>query len=123
MTVENELVETSSKRQKTLTSFTPHTSIHTKTAILDHGASSSYTITPNNFTVNLKEFADSNCDSDIPSTMSAEIIPSPYKQNMQTFFKFTKNNLEDMLFNASNSELVWFTKETFLIQFRFIQIK
>ena len=65
---------------------------------------------PNNFTVNLKVFADLNWDSDVPSTMSAEIIPGPYKQNMHTFFKFTKNNLEDMFFNASDSELLWFTK-------------
>ncbi len=78
-TVENELVETSSKRQKTLTSFTPQTR-HTNTAIIAHDASSSYTITPKNFTVNLKEFADPKWDSDIPSTMSAEIISGPYKQ-------------------------------------------
>ena len=63
--VENELVETSSKRHETLTSFTPQTR-HTNTAILDHGASSSYTITPNNITVNLKEFADPNWDSEVP---------------------------------------------------------
>ena len=76
ITVENELVETSSKRHKTLSSFTPQTR-NINTAILDHGASCSYTIIPNTFTVNLKEFADSNWDSDIPSTMSAENIPSP----------------------------------------------
>ena len=29
---------------------------------------------------------------------------------MQTFFKFTKNNLEDIFFNAKDSELLWFTK-------------
>ncbi len=50
--VENELVETSFKRHKTLTSFTPQTR-HTNTAILDHGASCSYTTIPNNFIVNL----------------------------------------------------------------------
>ncbi len=61
ITVENELVETSSKRHKTLTSFTPQTR-HTNTAISDHGASCSYTIIPNNFTVNLKEFDDPNWD-------------------------------------------------------------
>ena len=94
ITNENEYGETSSKRQKTSTSFTPQTR-HTKTAIFDHVASCSYRIMPNNFTINLKEFADPNWDSDVPSTMSAEIIPGPYKQNMQTFFKFTKNNLED----------------------------
>jgi len=88
-TVENEDVETSSKRQKTLTSFTSQTT-HTHTSILDHGASCSYRIMPNNFTVNLKEFADPNWDSDIPSTLSAEIIPSPYKQNMQTFLNSQK---------------------------------
>ncbi len=110
VTVENELVETSSiKRQKILTSFTPQT-IHTNTATLDHGASCSCRIMPNNFTVNLKEFSDPNWDSEIPSTMSAEAIPGPYKQNMQTFFKFTKINLEDMFLNASDSELLWFLK-------------
>ena len=107
-TVQNEL-ETSSKKQKTLTSYTPQTR-HTHRSIIDHGASCSYRIMPNNFTVNLKEFADPNWDSDVPSTMSAEIIPGPYNKNMQTFFKFTKNNLEDMFFNATDSELLWFTK-------------
>ena len=107
-TVQNEL-ETSSKKQKTLTSYTPQTR-HTHTSIIDHGASCSYRIMPNNFTVNLKEFADPNWDSDVPSTMSAEIILGPYKKNMQTFFKFTKNNLEDMFLNATDSELLWFTK-------------
>jgi hypothetical protein len=107
-TVENEL-ETSSKKQKTLMSYSLQTR-HTHTSIIDHGASCSYRIMPNNFAVNLKEFADPNWDSDVPSTMSAEIIPRPYKQNMQTFFKFTKNNLEDMFFNAADSELLWFTK-------------
>ena len=84
ITDENEYDETSSKRQKTLTSFTPQTR-HTHTSILDHGASCSYRIMPNNFTVNLKEFADPNWDSNVPSTMSAEIILGPYKQNMHTF--------------------------------------
>ncbi len=42
--------------------------------------------------------------------MSAENIPGPYKQNMQTMFKFTKNNFEDMFLNASDSKLSWFTK-------------
>jgi hypothetical protein len=50
ISVDNELVETSSKRQKTLNSFTPQTR-NTNMAIFDHGASSSY---PNNLTVNLK---------------------------------------------------------------------
>ena len=53
ITVDNELVETSSKRQKTLRSFTPQTR-NTNTATLNYGASRSYTITANNFTVNLK---------------------------------------------------------------------
>jgi hypothetical protein len=109
ITDENQFVETSSKRQKTLSSFTSQTR-NTNTAIPDHGASCSYTIISNNFTVNLKEFADPGWDSDIPSTMSAENIPGPYYQNMQTMFKFTENNLEDMFFNASDSRLSWFTK-------------
>ena len=69
-TVQNEL-EASSKKQKTLTSYTPQTR-HTHTSNIDHGASCSYKIMPNNFTFNLKIFADPNWDSDIPSTMSAE---------------------------------------------------
>jgi hypothetical protein len=60
--------------------------------------------------VYLKEFADPDWDSNIPSTKSAENIPSPYYRNMQTMFQFTKNNLEDMFFNASDSRLSWFTK-------------
>ncbi len=51
---------------------------------------------PNNFMVDLKEFADPNWDSDIPSAMLAENIQGPYIQNMHTTFKFTKNNLEDI---------------------------
>ncbi len=51
ITVENELVETSSKRHKTLSSFTPQTR-NTNTAILDYGASCSYIVIPNNFTIN-----------------------------------------------------------------------
>ena len=90
-TVENELVETSSKRHKTLISFIPQTR-NTNTAILKHGASCIYAIIANNFIVNLKEFADPNWDLDIPSTMPVENIPGPYKQNMQTMFKFTRNN-------------------------------
>jgi hypothetical protein len=73
ITVENELVETSSKRQKTLSSFIPQTR-NTNTAILDHGASCIYTIVANNLTVSLKEFANPNRVLDIPSTMLAENI-------------------------------------------------
>jgi hypothetical protein len=61
--------------------------------------------------LNLKEYAHPNWDLDIPCTMSAEKIPGPYKQNMQTMFKFTRNNLEDIFFNASDLRLSWFTKE------------
>ena len=61
ISVHNELVETSSKRQKTLNLFTPQTR-NTNTVILDHGASRSYTIIANNFTVNLKDFANPNWD-------------------------------------------------------------
>jgi hypothetical protein len=107
--VENELVETSSKRHKPLSSFTPQTR-NTNTAIHDHGASCSYTIIPNNFTINLKEFVDPNWDSDIPSTMSAENILGPYKQNMQTMFKFTIKKLEYLFFYASDSRFSWFAK-------------
>ena len=32
----------------------------------------------NNFTVNLKEFADPDWDSDVSFTMSSENIPGPY---------------------------------------------
>jgi len=89
ITAENELVETSSKIQNSLSSFTPQTR-NTYTAILDHGASCNYTIIANNLTVNLKEFADLNWELDIPSTMSAENIIGLYKQNMQAMFKSTK---------------------------------
>ncbi len=78
----------------------------------------------NNFTVNLKEFADPDWDSDIPSIiMSVENIPGPYYQNIHTMFKFTKKSLEDMFFNASDSKLSWFTKEGISEKNRFIQIK
>ncbi len=60
--------------------------------------------------MNLKEFVDPNWDLDIPSTMSAENIPGPYYQNMQTMLQFTKYNVEDMFFNASDSRLSWFSK-------------
>ena len=79
--VNNEFVETSSKRQKILSTFTPQTK-NTNKAIHDHGASCSYTIIPNNLTVNLKECVGPNWDSNIPCTMSAEKTPGPYKQNM-----------------------------------------
>jgi hypothetical protein len=103
---ENQSVETSSKRQKTLSSYTSQTR-NTNTAIPDHGASCSHTIISYNFITNLKEFIDPSWESDILSTMSAENIPNPYYQNI---FKFTKNNLEDMFFNPSDSRLSWFTK-------------
>ena len=50
VTDENQFVEPSSKRQKTLSSFTPQTR-NTNTTILDHGASCSYTVIANNFIV------------------------------------------------------------------------
>jgi hypothetical protein len=106
VTVENQSVETSSKRQKRLSSFTSQTR-NTNTAIPDHGASCSHTIISHNFITNLKEFIDLSWESDIPSRMSAENIPGAYYQNI---FKFTKNNLEDMFFNPSDSRLSWFTK-------------
>ena len=43
--------------------------------------------------------------------MSVEKIQGPYKQNMQTMLKFTRNNSEDVFFNASDFRLSWFTKE------------
>ena len=61
--------------------------------------------------MNLKEYAHPNWDSDIPCKMPAEKIPGPYKQNMPTMFKFTRNTLKDMFFNASDLRLSWFTKE------------
>jgi hypothetical protein len=122
ITVENELVETSSKRHKTLSSFTPQ-SRNANTAILDHGASCSYTIIPNNFTINLKDFADPNWDSDIPSTSSADNIPSPYKQNMQAMFKFTKIIWKICFLMHQIQDCRGLQKEAFLTQFRFIQIK
>jgi len=67
--VDNEHVETTSKRQKTLSSLTPQ-NINTNTATRDYGASSSYTVNANNLTVSLKEFADPNWDSYIICTMS-----------------------------------------------------
>ena len=77
ITIENELVETSSRRQKTLSSFTPQTRI-TNTTILDHGASCTYTIFANNMIVNLKEYAHPDWESDIPCTMLDQRIPRPY---------------------------------------------
>jgi hypothetical protein len=53
ITADNELVETSSRRQKILSSITPQTR-NTNTALLDHSASCSYTIIANNLIVNLK---------------------------------------------------------------------
>ncbi len=55
ITVDNELVETSSKRQKTLSSFTPQAR-NTNTVILDHDASCSYTIIPINLIVVVHPF-------------------------------------------------------------------
>ena len=40
--------------------------------------------------------------------MPTQRIPNPYKQNMQTMYKFTKNNLEDIYFIASDLRLSWF---------------
>jgi len=74
ITVDNELVETSSKRHKTLSSLTPQTR-NTNTATLDYSASCNYTIIANNLTVNLKEFADPNGELDIKCTMSDQGIP------------------------------------------------
>ena len=68
ITVDTELVETSSKRQKTISSLTPQTR-NTNTATMDYGASWSYTIIANHLTLNLKEFADPNWESDIKCTM------------------------------------------------------
>jgi len=71
---DNELVETSSKRQKALSSLTPQTR-NTNTATLDYGASCSYTIIAINLTVNLKKFVDPNWESDIKCTMLDQRIP------------------------------------------------
>jgi hypothetical protein len=110
ITVDNELVETSSKRQKTLSSFTSQKKLQTRQFLIMMRVAASYTIIPNHLTLNLKEYAHPNSDSDIPCTMSAERISGPYKQNMQTMFKFIKNNLEDMFFNAPDIRLS-FAKE------------
>ena len=68
ITVGNELVEISSKRQKTLSPLTSQT-INTITATLDYGASCNYTIIANNLTMNLKEFANPNWESHMKCTM------------------------------------------------------
>ena len=73
--------------------------------------------------MNLKECVDPNWNSDIPSTISNDNILGPYKQNMQTMFKFTKSNLEDVFFIHHIQDCRGLQKEAFLIQFRFIQIK
>jgi hypothetical protein len=73
-TVDNELVETPSKRRNTFSSWSPQTR-NTNTATLDYGASCSYTIIAINLTVNLKEFADPNLESDITCTISYPRIP------------------------------------------------
>jgi hypothetical protein len=83
--VDNEPVKASSKRQKIFSSLTPQNR-NTNTATLDYGASCSYTITVNNLTVNLKEYADSNWDSDIICPISDQRIPRSLK--MQVVFKF-----------------------------------
>jgi hypothetical protein len=74
ITFDNELVETSSKRQKTFSSLTPQTR-NTNTATLNYGASCSYTIFANNLIVNSIEFANPNWESDITCTMSNQRIP------------------------------------------------
>ena len=107
--LDNELVETSSKRQKTLSSLTPQTK-NTNTKTLDYGASYRYTIIASNLPVNLKELADPNWDSNIKCTMSDQRIPRSYKY-MLTVFEYTKNDLEDMFFNVSDSRWTWFTKD------------
>jgi hypothetical protein len=86
ISVANELVETSSKRQKKFNSFIPQTR-NTNMAIFDNGASSSY---PNNLTMKLKEYADPNWVLDIPCTMSAQRIPNPYKKICRLFLNSQK---------------------------------
>jgi hypothetical protein len=73
ITVDNELVETSSKRQITLRSLTPQTR-NINTVTLDYGASCSYRIIANNLTMNLKDFANPISESDIKCTMSNQRI-------------------------------------------------
>ncbi len=95
ITVDNELVETSSKRQKTLSSLTPQTR-NTNTATLDYGASCMYTIIANNLTTNLIEFGDPNWESNFKCTMMDQKILRIKK--MQNVFKSIKHNLEVFLF-------------------------
>ena len=89
ITVDNQHIETSSKRQKTLSSLTSQNR-NTNTATLYNGASCSYTVIANILTVKLKEFANSNWDSGIICSMSYQRIPRSYFENMQNVFKYTK---------------------------------
>ncbi len=79
--VDNELtlVETSSKRQNTLSLSTPQTR-NTNTSTLDYDASCIYTIIANNLTRNLKEFVDPNWELDIKCTISDKKIPRSIKK-------------------------------------------
>ncbi len=77
--VYNELDETFSKRQKTLSSLTPQTR-NTNTVIFDYGASCSYTIIVNNLIANFKNIADPNLESDIKCTISDPKIPRSLKK-------------------------------------------
>jgi hypothetical protein len=79
ITVDNQHAETSSKRQKTLSSRTSQNR-NTNTATLDNGASCNYTVTANILTVDLKEFADPNWDLDITCIMLDQRISRSYKK-------------------------------------------
>ena len=68
ITLDNELVETSYKRQKTSSLLTPQTR-KANTATLEYCVSCSYSIIANNLPVKLKEFADPNWESYIKCTM------------------------------------------------------
>jgi len=75
--VDNQLVKASFKRQKTLSSLTSQNR-NTITATMDNGASCTYIITANILTVNLKEFANPNWDSNIICLMPDKRIPRSY---------------------------------------------
>jgi len=110
-TVHNESAETSSKRQKLLCSLTPGNK-NIKSATLNNGATCSYTVLANILTDNLKEYADRNWGTNVTNQIMPNVkIPLSRKIDMRKVFKFQKNNLEYIFFNARGLNSKWFTKD------------
>ena len=81
-------------------------------ATLNNGATCSYTVTANIWTNGLREYADRNWDLDVTNQINLNVkIPRSSKRDMRKVFKFQKNNLEYIFFNARGLNSKWFTKD------------